>query len=351
MTTGALSDRTSRVLACLVKDYIDSGEPVASATLSRRAGLGVSPATIRNVLAQLEDMGYVSQPHTSAGRVPTDLGYRHYVDMLLETRRATRDGSSVEARLREQAGDAPLFDQLLSSASHVLFEVSHHVGFAIAPSDMHAIFQRIEFVPLSPARVLVVMVTRGSHVSQKVIELSEAVAPSALTQAANYLNAEFAGLSLDEVRQAVLARLEQERTLYDELRAVALKLARTTLEGIEAPTAVFIDGASSLAGDASAVSAVSLSTLRTLLRMVEEKQRLVRLLDAYLDGPGVAVVIGAEHPDPQLHACSLVVATYGEGARRGAVGVIGPTRMHYSRTISVVDGAAVAVARFLRDQN
>ena len=289
MTLGALSDRTRRVLACLVKDYIDSGEPVASAALSRRPGLGVSPATIRNVLAQLEDMGFVSQPHTSAGRVPTDLGYRYYVDMLLETRRATRDASSMQARLRSQAGEAPLFDQLLSSASHVLFEVSHHVGFAIAPSDMHAIFQRIEFVPLTSSRVLVVMVARGNHVSQKVIELGEAIAPSALTQAANYLNAEFAGLSLDEVRQAVLARLAQERTLYDELRAVALELARSTLEGIESPTAVFIDGASSLADDADDSNAVSLSTLRTLLRMVEEKQRLVRLLDAYLDGPGVAV--------------------------------------------------------------
>lgn len=351
MTLGALSDRTRRVLACLVKDYIDSGEPVASATLSRRTGLAVSPATIRNVLAQLEDMGYVSQPHTSAGRVPTDLGYRYYVDMLLETRRATRDASAMEARLRSQAGDAPLFDQLLSSASHVLFEVSHHVGFAIAPSDMHTIFQRIEFVPLSSSRVLVVMVARGNHVTQKVIALAEAIAPSALTQAANYLNAEFAGLSLDEVRQAVLARLAQERTLYDELRAVALELARSTLEGIESPTSVFIDGASSLADDAEDTNAVSRSTLRALLRMVEEKQRLVRLLDAYLDGPGVAVVIGAEHPDPQLHACSVVVATYGDGARRGAVGVIGPTRMHYSRAISVVDGAAAAVARYLRDQN
>jgi heat-inducible transcriptional repressor len=271
--------------------------------------------------------------------------------MLLDTRRTSRDVTTVAARLREQAGEAPLFDQLLSSASHVLFEVSHHVGFAIAPSDMHAIFQRIEFVPLSSSRVLVVMVARGQHVSQKVIELGEPIAPSALTQAANYLNTEFAGLSLDEVRQGVMARLEQERTLYDQLRGVALKLARSTLEGIESPTAVFIDGASSLADDAEDANAVSMSTLRTLLRMVEEKQRLVRLLDAYLEGPGVAVVIGAEHPDPQLHACSLVVATYGDGVRRGAVGVIGPTRMHYSRAINVVDGAAVAVARFLRDQN
>lgn len=350
MTSGPLSDRTRRVLACLVKDYIDGGEPVASAALCRRPGLGVSSATIRNVLAQLEDMGYVHQPHTSAGRVPTDLGYRYYVDMLLDSRRQTRDASSVEARLREQAGAAPLFDQLLSSASHVLFEFSHHVGFAIAPSDQHAIFQRIEFVPLSGSRVLVVTVARGDHVSQKVIDTAEEIPPSALSQAANYLNAEFAGMPLADVRATVIARLEQERTLYDQLRAIALTLARTTLEGLEAQTSVFIDGASSLA-DTGDASPVSLSTLRTLLQMVEEKQRLVRLLDAYLEGPGVAVVIGAEHHDPELRGCSLVVAAYGDGARRGAVGVIGPTRMHYSRAISVVDGAAVAVTRFLRDEN
>jgi heat-inducible transcriptional repressor len=295
-------------------------------------------------------MAYVSQPHTSAGRIPTDLGYRYYVDMLLDSRRATRDGSAVEARLREQAGEAPLFDQLLSSASHVIFEASHHVGFAIAPSDEHAIFQRIEFVPLSAARVLVVTVARGSHVSQKVIDTGEPIEPSALTQAANYLNAEFAGLPLAEVRQLVIARLEQERTLYDRLRAVALTLARRTLEGIDTPSSVYIDGTSSLA-DGPDVGAVSLATLHTLLRMVEEKQRLVRLLDAYLDGPGVAVVIGGEHQDPALRGCSLIVAAYGDGARRGAVGVIGPTRMHYSRAINVVDGAAVAVARFLRTQN
>ena len=351
MTSGVLSDRTRRVLANVVRDYIDSGEPVASATLSRRAGLGVSSATIRNVLAQLEDMGYVSQPHTSAGRVPTDRGYRYYVDMLLESRRATREGSAVEAKLREQAGDAPLFDQLLSSASHVLFEISHHVGFAIAPSDVDAIFQRIEFVPLSASRVLVVMVARCNNVSQKVIEVGEDIPPSALTQAANYLNSEFAGLALDQVRQLVVARLEQERTLYDKLSAVALRLAHTTLANLETSSSVFIDGASSLADGTGDSDSVSMATLRTLLRMVEEKQRLVQLLDAYLDGPGVAVVIGAEHHDPDLRACSMVVASYGEGARRGAVGIIGPTRMQYSRAINVVGGAAMAVGRVLRDQN
>src|SRR5215510_13974123 len=142
MTGPALSDRTRRILATLVRSYIETGEPVASATLAHKAGLNLSSATVRNVLAQLEEMGFVWQPHTSAGRVPTDLGYRFYVDLLLEGRRVTKDPSGVEARLRQHAGDAPLIDDLLSSASHVLSEVSKHVGFALAPANAQAIFHR-----------------------------------------------------------------------------------------------------------------------------------------------------------------------------------------------------------------
>ena len=149
MTGPALSDRTRRILATLVRSYIETGEPVASAALAQKAGLNLSSATVRNVLAQLEDMGYVWQPHTSAGRVPTDAGYRCYVDMLLDSRRSTKDISAVEARLRQEAGDAPLMDDLLSSTSHVLSEASKGVGFAIAPPNAQALFQRIEFVPES----------------------------------------------------------------------------------------------------------------------------------------------------------------------------------------------------------
>src|SRR5512145_229243 len=175
MTSPAFSDRTRRILAALVREYIETGEPVASAALTRRAGLALSSATIRNVLAQLEEMGFVWQPHTSAGRVPTDLGYRFYVDLLLEARRASKDSAGVEARLRQQAGDAPLIDDLLSSASHVLSAVSHHVGFAIAPPNAQAVFHRIEFVPLSGHRILVVLVARGNQVSQKTIDIGEQI--------------------------------------------------------------------------------------------------------------------------------------------------------------------------------
>lgn len=351
MSAPALSDRTRRVLAALVREYIETGEPVASATLMHRAGLGVSSATIRNVLAQLEEMGYVWQPHTSAGRVPTDLGYRFYVDLLLEGRRVTRDVSGVEARLRQEIGDAPLIDDLLSSTSHVLSEASRHVGFAIAPANEHAIFHRIEFVPLSGTRILVVMVSRGNQVSQKTVDIGEGVSPSELSQAANFLNSTFAGRTLQEVREGVRTRLREERSLYDQLLGLALRLASQSLEQFQGPAAVYIEGAAALLEQVVEASGISPSTLRALLHMVEEKQRLVRLLNEYIDGPGLTVVIGAEHSDPELRPFSLIASTYVDGTSTGTVGVIGPTRMKYSRAIAAVDVAALAVARVLKDVN
>lgn len=348
MTSPALAERTRRILAALIREYIETGEPVASAALTRRSGLALSSATIRNVLSQLEDMGFVWQPHTSAGRVPTDLGYRFYVDLLLEAKRATKDSAGVEARLRQQAGDGPLIDDLLSSASHVLSEVSKHVGFAIAPANAAAIFHRIEFVALSSHRILVVLVARGNQVSQKTIDLGEEIDRAELVRAANYLNEQFAGQTLDQVRENVLTRLREERTLYDQLLGLALRLASSSLESLEKPT-VCIDGTSSLVDEVVRASGLSLSTLRALLAMVEEKQRLVRLLNEYIDGPGMTVVIGAEHSDPELRPFSLIASTYFAGQSTGMVGVIGPTRMRYSRAIDLVDNAAKAVGRVLRD--
>ena len=351
MTGPALSDRTRRILATLVRSYIETGEPVASATLAQKVGLNLSSATVRNVLAQLEDMGYVWQPHTSAGRVPTDLGYRCYVDMLLDTRRSTKDVSAVEARLRQEAGDAPLMDDLLSSTSHVLSEASKGVGFAIAPPNARALFQRIEFVPLSGTRILVVVVASGNQVSQKTVDIGESVNISELVQAANYLNAEFSGHTLDDVRAGVTERLKEERSLYDQLLGLALRIASSSFDNLDRPTSVYLDGTSTLLEEVVQASGISASTLRTLWRMVEEKQRLVRMLNEYIDGPGLTVVIGAEHSDPELRPFSVIASSFFDGRSTGTVGVIGPTRMRYNKAISVVDIAALAVARVLRDVN
>jgi heat-inducible transcriptional repressor len=348
MSSFDLSDRSRWLLATLVREYIETGEPVASQVLARESGLGVSSATVRNALAQLEAAGYVHQPHTSAGRVPTDRGYRVFVDLLLESRKPTRPPVHVEHQLRQQAGQSPLIDGLLASVSHVVSRAARNVSFALAGPDA-AVLQRIEFVALGGSRVLVVVISRGDQLTQKVVDLGEEMRPEDLVQAANYLNTEFAGLPLLEVRAAVLARLQQERTLYDQLLNRALRLAQSTLVDLPQPRVFHVEGAASLLDDGA--EGVSLRTLAALLEMMEEKERLVHLLDQCIDGPGLTVVIGAEHASPDLRPFSLVASTTVEAGAIRTVGVIGPMRMHYSRAIALVDGATQAVSRVLRDAN
>jgi len=340
-------DRAGRVLATLVREYIASAQPVASSVLVTAAGLGVSSATVRSILAHLERDGYVQQPHTSAGRIPTDRGYRFYVDMLLESKRTDRTATVVEARLRREARDGRL-DSLLPQVSHVLSQASHSVAFAIRPAQKSAVFDRVEFVPLSGTRVLVVIVTRGRQVIQKVIEVDEALRSDDLRHAANYLNGEFSGLPLSRARAAVLERINQEQLLCDALLARAMRLASRTFADLPDDRVMYVEGAAALL---SQTTGLTIGMLQALLQLIEEKRKLVHLLNQYIDGPGLTVVIGAEHVDPNLRPFSLIASTYDDEAGTGTVGVIGPTRMRYSRAIAVVDGAAQAVSRVLRDPN
>lgn len=345
MPIARLSDRSRQILAALVSEYVETGEPVASQAVVTRGGLGLSSATVRNVLAALEEQGYLYQPHTSAGRVPTDLGYRCYVDLLLESRRPGR-AAQVEAQLLARASHVPLMDEALTVVTHLLSEASHHVGFAVTPDAEDAAFDQIDFVPLADRKVLVVVVRGGSNVSNKVIDIGERMTGDELRQAANYLNRHLAGRPLTEVRAIVMARLAEERTLYDVLLSRALRLAQTTFEETSTRHELFIEGAATLLEQGE--GGVSIGTLQTLLRMIEEKKRLVLLLTEYMEGPGVTVVIGGEHTVPDLREFSLVTATYEAGSRRGSIGVLGPTRMRYARAIAVVDGAARAVTRLLQ---
>jgi heat-inducible transcriptional repressor len=343
--TSQANERSRRVLAALVREYISSGEPVASSLLVSAAGLGVSSATVRNILARLEEEGYVQQPHTSAGRIPTDRGYRFYVDLLLGSKRSHRTADAVEARLRRD-GASGLLDDVLLQVSHVLSETSRHVGFAVRPDHEVAVFERVEFVPVSGTKVLVVLIARGGHVIQKIIDIGDqALTSDELRESANYLNAEFSGLPLFRAREAVLERMREERRLYDALLARALALGSSTFADLPDDRSIYVEGAASLLAEEPGLT---LATLKALVQMIEEKQRLVRLLNEYIDGPGLTIVIGAEHQDPTLRPLSLIASTYNDGTGTGTIGVIGPTRMRYPRAIAVVDGAAQAVSRLLR---
>ena len=295
-------------------------------------------------MVRLEEHGFVRQPHTSAGRVPTDLGYRSYVDQLLAERRTSRSAPQLEARLRK----AGTVGDLLSQASQEISRASHQIGFAIAPAVETTTLEHLDFAPLDGGNVLVVVVGAGGHISHKVIEPAEQYGLSELQEAANYLNSEFKGRSLVEVRQAVLERLSEERTLYDRLMARALHLASSTFDQMDAQPTVIIQGASLLLEDVDGDDpGVTLEALRTLLRMIEEKTRLVKLLDEYLSGDRLTVVIGSEHHATDLQPFSVIASTYTDGHGTGAVGVIGPTRMRYSRAIDAVDSLSKAISRMV----
>lgn len=335
-----LPERDRRILGALVQAYIEHGEPISSLWLASQ-GFGVSSATLRNAMARLEELGFVHQPHTSAGRVPTDLGYRCYVDQILSERRAARLAPDVEERLRR----AGTVEDVLSHASQEISRASHQVAFAMVPAT-EATFEHLDFVVLDAGRILVVLISTGGHISHKVIEPEQKYSAVELQQAANFLNSEFRGHSLSEIRHAVIDRLSEDQHLYDQLRARALRLASTTFDGMQRQPSIYIQGTALLfdlatGGDPE----TTLSTMRSLMLMIEEKSRLVRLIDACMDGNGLTVIIGSEHQDPELQHFSMVTSPYSDGRRRGAVGVIGLTRMRYSRAINVVDSLSRTINR------
>ena len=337
-------DRQRRILARLVAEYIEQGEPVSSAWLADHSELGVSSATVRSIRASLEDQGYIRQPHTSAGRVPTDAGYRAYVDLLLGGRARSRQWPDVEAlRQPGTVGD------LLEQASQELSRASHQIGFAIGPASPSMRLQHIDFVDLDGGRVLVIVVAAGGQITHKVVEPDERCDSKFLMQAANYVNTELAGLTLHEARAAILERLRQERSLYDELAARALRLARSGLADIS-PQSLHVQGTALLVEGLAEVGADpdrTLAMLRVLVHMVEEKHKLIEILTKYIDADGLTVVIGSENVLPDLHPFSVVASTFRDGERSGTVGVIGPTRMRYHRAISAVDRVSQTMTRVL----
>jgi heat-inducible transcriptional repressor len=343
-----LNDRQRRILGRLVAEYIEQGEPVSSAWLAEHSDLGLSSATVRNILARLEEQGLVKQRHTSAGRVPTDSGYRLYVDWLLGSRKPSRARPEIEARLRQAA----TVSDLLGHVSHELSQASHQIGFALSSSSPAARLRHIDFVNLEGRRVLVVVVASGGQITHKIVETDELCESSMLTQAANYINAEFAGLTLHEVRTGIVGRMREERMLYDALAARALQLAQTGL-GEETPDGTLhVQGVSFLLDELMGgqdARDLTVHTLRELFRMIEEKHRLVELLTHYIEASGLTVVIGSEHSSPDMQSFSLVASTFSDGQRTGTVGVIGPTRMKYHRAIAVVDSVSAAMTRVFEE--
>jgi heat-inducible transcriptional repressor len=345
MPATPLDDRRRDVLRTLIQLHVETGDPVGSESLCRAFGRALSPASLRGIMADLEALGYLGHPHTSAGRVPTDEGYRVYVDSLMGRSPLAPGEAQAIAELRQGEASA---EQTMERASQLLSRLSRNVGFVLAPDIARTSFRHIDLVPLGHPRVLVVMVSATGIVIHKVIEVDERLEPSELQECANYLNLHFSGMPLAEIRLRLLELMTEEKALYDSLLQRVAALGERAFALPDAGASVYLDGASNML---SQPEFEDLERMRALFRTFEEKSRLVRILNACIVGEGIRVLIGHENPDPELQDLSLVTATCRvEGEPGFGLGVLGSTRMQYAHVVSLVDHVARAVSDVLRGQ-
>lgn len=343
MTTPALDERSREVLRQLIDLHILTGEPVGSESLARALNRAVSSATLRNIMADLEALGFLNHPHTSAGRMPTDEGYRLYVDRLMEARPLPAD--HAEAIKIELVDVSPR--QVLEKASHVLSRLSGQVGFVLAPDSAGTTFRHLDLVRLSHPRVLVVMVSQTGIVTNKVVEIDERLTQDQLQACANYLNTHFAGLPLETIRARVLELMTKERALYDSLLKSVIAVGEHAFDPSSGAADLYLDGTSNML-DPKVFE--DLDRMKALFKTFEEKSRLVRVLNACMAQGGLRVVIGRENPDPEMRGTSLVTASYPlEGEGGFGLGVLGSTRMEYASAVTLVDHVARAVTQVLRE--
>ncbi len=343
------SDRAQFLLRTLIECYVRDGQPVGSRTLSRASGLSLSTATIRNVMADLEEHGFVSSPHTSAGRVPTDKGYRYFVNALL---RYQPPGEAEIAELRRslelRAGDPKA---LVTTASQLVSSLTRLAGVVTVPRETHAALSQIEFVGLSGSRVLAILVVNGREVQNRVMQLDRHYSPDELHRASAYLNDQFRGRELADVRARLVAQLQETREQMNRLMVDAITLAQRAFAVApdQGDTEMVVAGETNLMGFAELSN---VDRLRRLFEAFNEKRDILHLLDQSLHAEGVQIFIGHESGFTILDDCSVVAAPYAlDDQVVGVVGVIGPTRMAYERVIPVVDIAARMLSSALKSRD
>ena len=328
------SDRAQQLLRALIQRYIRDGQPVGSRTLSKDPSLDLSPATIRNVMSDLEDMGMVSAPHTSAGRVPTPKGYRLFVDTLVRYRQP-KDGDidAMRSQIQRKVDDA---GALVSSVSNLLSEFTNLAGVVTVPHAQHASLRQIEFLPLSENRILAILVINDREVQNRILHTDKDYTASELQQAANFINEHYAGKELSQVRENIVADLDQTRNSMNQAMHDIIAVAQSAMN--EAPQA---GGEFVLAGETNLMGFAELSDVDTLRRLFDafsRKRHILDLLDRSIHASGVQVFIGAESGYEMLDDCSVVTAPYHlDDDSVGVLGVIGPTRMAYDRVVPIVD--------------
>jgi heat-inducible transcriptional repressor len=334
-----LNERAQQLLRVLIENYIRDGQPVGSRVLSRESGLSLSSATVRNVMADLEELGFVTSPHTSSGRVPTDKGYRFFVDTLLHVQ-PLENAAVTELRRQLDAGHDSS-KSLIAAASQLLSSVTHLAGVVTLPRTQQAAITQIEFVGLSENRVLAVLVLDDREVQNRILQLDRYFSPDQLKRAANYLNEQVRGRTLNQVRQEILRQMKETHEHMNQIMVDAISVAQKVFE-VSPESEDRIEYV--IAGETNLMGVAELSSVERLRRLFEafnEKRDFLHLLDLSLRAEGIQIFIGHESGYQVLDDCSVVTAPYGAGdAVMGVLGVIGPTRMAYERVIPIVDMTA-----------
>jgi heat-inducible transcriptional repressor len=338
---GEMNIRSRQILEAIIEDYISTAEPIGSSAIRSRHGLSLSAATIRNVMADLEEMGYLASPHTSAGRVPTDKAYRFYVDSLLAVRAVDR-GEREEIRRRCSVSGRDV-DGVFREISQTLSSVSHYMGMVAAPRFNANVFRQMEFVRLGSRRILAILVSQSGTVQNRIIELDHEIPPEELIRMANYLNVMLQGLTISQVKSRIVKEMESDKIQYDTLFAEALQLSRQAFD--DSGTGLFIEGQANIFELPEFADA---QKMKDVFRAMEQKGQLLDLLDNCLNAPGVNIFIGSESHLNNMSGMSLITSTYVSGKNTlGVLGVIGPTRMGYGKVIPIVDYTAKMLTRLL----
>ncbi|MBR5429509.1 MAG: heat-inducible transcription repressor HrcA [Firmicutes bacterium] len=340
-----MDERKKRVLSAIINDYIANAEPVGSRTITKRYDLGVSPATVRNEMSDLTDEGYIEQPHTSAGRIPSAKGYRFYVDNLMERQKLTPDQLR---QIRDAlAGELSEIDSYMRSCINMMSRLTNYPAFALVPARSRGRLENIQLVPLNDRQVLAVLQTSVGIVQHKVVDLTDPVDQGELMAIENGLRNALRGRELTEITEGELSRLMTELHLQQRLRAQTMSLLETALR-LGSGNRVFTGGVMNML---SQPEFQDIDRLRGLANLLEEENQVSELLDKGAGSGPLTVTIGSEMPVESARDCSMVVANYFiNGEKAGSIGVLGPTRMSYGRTVSLMEQIAGELSRALSDK-
>ncbi len=337
-----LDERSKKVLYAVIQCYINTPGPVGSRVVTKKYHFGLSPATIRNIMSDLEEMGYLRQPHTSAGRVPTDSGYRFYVDSIANEKQQINSALTAELNKKFELIKKDI-NSFLDDASKMLSELSHYIGVTMSPNTSMTTLNKIELLKYRDDQLAVILFTDEGMIQNKIVPVAPEISQRELNRIAEYINSRFKGRSLDEIKRLILKEMTKERVLCDSLISEAIRICRNAFSS--APGNIYISGLSEVL---RLPEFCDINRIRELLQTLEAKHLIINLLDNIADAEGTQVLIGAENSLEEMNQLSLVAATYKEGDRPiGTIAIIGPKRMNYQEAISIVDSTARFITKLL----